>query len=61
MAEKIVLITEIANTWSQSFYEAIGFKRSAFMHPDYSPDEFTGFEYSEIIPPVNQNSSFKKQ
>jgi len=43
-ANKILLITEEKNQWSQSFYEKIGFKRSSFQHPNY-PENFIGFEY----------------
>lgn len=42
---KILLVTEKANLWSQSFYEKIGFKRSSFQHPDY-PENFIGYEFS---------------
>lgn len=44
-AKKILLITEKGNTWSQSFYEKIGFKPSSFHHPDY-PENFIGYELS---------------
>lgn len=44
-AKKILLVTEKANRWSQSFYEKIGFKRSSFQHPDY-PENFIGYEFS---------------
>jgi ribosomal protein S18 acetylase RimI-like enzyme len=44
-AEKILLVTEKSNTWSQSFYEKIGFKHSSFQHPDY-PENFIGYELS---------------
>ncbi len=43
-ADKILLITEIANKSAQCFYEKIGFKHSSFQHPDY-PENFTGYEY----------------
>ena len=42
--KKIFLVTETANAWAQTFYERIGFKASAFIHPDY-PENFTGYEY----------------
>jgi ribosomal protein S18 acetylase RimI-like enzyme len=44
--QKILLVTEIANTWAQAFYESIGFKRSCFVHPDY-PIDFIGYEYAK--------------
>ena len=43
-AEKILLVTEKDNIWSQSFYEKIGFKHSSFQHPDY-PENFIGYEF----------------
>lgn len=44
--EKILLVTEKANKWSQSFYKKIGFKHSSFQHPDY-PENFIGYEFSK--------------
>lgn len=41
---KILLVTEKGNTWSQDFYEKIGFKPSPFQHPDY-PANFIGYEF----------------
>ena len=46
-AKKIVLLTEIENRWSKPFYEKIGFKPSTFQLPDYSPEIFTGYEFSK--------------
>jgi len=43
-AEKILLVTEKGNQWSQAFYEKIGFKHSSFQHPDY-PENFIGYEF----------------
>ncbi len=43
-AEKILLLTEKANPWAQSFYEKIGFKRCSFEHPNY-PIGFMGYEF----------------
>ena len=43
--QKIVLVTSRANTWSQAFYKALGFQASSFEHPDYSPQQFMGYEY----------------
>ena len=45
--QKILLMTERRNTLAQSFYENIGFKHSSFLHPDYPPADFTGYEYSK--------------
>jgi ribosomal protein S18 acetylase RimI-like enzyme len=44
-ANKILLVTEKNNKWSQAFYEKIGFKRSSFQHPNY-PENFIGYEFS---------------
>ena len=46
-AKRIVLLTERANQDSQAFYKAIGFTPSSFQHPNYSPEQFMGFEYSK--------------
>jgi ribosomal protein S18 acetylase RimI-like enzyme len=43
-ASKILLVTKNNNTWSQTFYEKIGFKRSSFQHPNY-PENFIGYEF----------------
>lgn len=42
--QKILLVTEELNRWSQSFYEKIGFIPSSFQHPDY-PKQFIGYEF----------------
>jgi ribosomal protein S18 acetylase RimI-like enzyme len=41
---KILLVTEKDNSWSQAFYERIGFKPSSFQHPNY-PENFIGYEF----------------
>lgn len=41
---RILLVTEVKNVWSQAFYNKIGFIPSSFKHPDY-PENFIGFEY----------------
>jgi ribosomal protein S18 acetylase RimI-like enzyme len=47
-AEKILLLTEKANKWAQSFYEKIGFERSVFQLPDY-PEGFMGYEFHRKV------------
>ena len=44
--KKIVLITRKANAQAKAFYKAIGFSPSSFIEKGYSPDLYTGYEYS---------------
>jgi ribosomal protein S18 acetylase RimI-like enzyme len=42
---KFVVITRCANQEAKSFYKALDFTPSSYMHEGYSPELYSGFEY----------------
>lgn len=42
--KKMVVITRKVNEVAKKFYHAIGFKTSSYMHPDYNPAWYVGYE-----------------
>lgn len=45
--EKLVVIARKLNTVAQQFYEKLGFVKSPYMHPGYSPAKYTGYEWTK--------------
>lgn len=42
--KKFTAVTHVINKTSMKFFESIGLKRSPYMHEDYNPSQYVGFE-----------------
>jgi len=49
---KFVVITRCANEGAKSLYTHLGFSPSSYIHPGYSRELYTGFEYTPPQKPV---------